>query len=121
MMKLMLKPLARVLIVRILASLSFFVSVLLSISDVRVHVARVLRSSHGREKKKNLKKRLHLLLISSDKAFPGLPVIASAGFTRRQHRFAFFSLGRATEDSVTRSVFSKPKSRKKCYHEIRIF
>ena len=39
------------------------------------------------------------LYIFSDKAFPGLPVIASAGFTRRQHRFAFFSLGRATENT----------------------
>ena len=45
------------------------------------------------EKWKNLKKRFHLLLISSDKAFPGLPVIASASFTRRQHCFTFFYFG----------------------------
>ena len=69
----------------------------------------------------NLKKSFHLLLISSDKPFPGLPVIASAGFTRRQHRFALFSLKRATENRVTRSVFPKPQSHKKCYHVIRIF
>ena len=54
-------------------------------------------------KEKNLKKSFHLLLISSDKAFLELPVIASAGFTRFQHRFAFFSLEKATENSVTRS------------------
>ena len=34
----------------------------------------------------------HLFLISSDKTFPGLPVIASAAFTRSQHRFTLFSL-----------------------------
>ena len=48
-------------------------------------------------KENNLEKSFHLLLTSSDKTFPGVPVIASAGFTRRPHRFALFSLGRATE------------------------
>ena len=48
-------------------------------------------------KENNLKKIFHLLLTSSDKTFPGVPVIASAGFTRCPHRFALFSLGRATE------------------------
>ena len=69
----------------------------------------------------NLKKIFHLLLISSDKTFPGLPVIASAGLTCHQHRFALFSLGRPTENRVTTSVFPKSQSHKKCYHVIRIF
>ena len=58
-------------------------------------------------KEKNLKKNFHLLLNSLDKAFPGLPVIALAGFTHRQHRFAFCSLRRATENSVTRTAESE--------------
>ena len=62
--------------------------------------------------RKNQKKSFHLLLISLDKTFPGLPVIASAGLTCRQHRFALFSWGRATENRVTRSVFPKPQSHK---------
>ena len=56
---------------------------------------------------KNLKKSFQLLLISLDKAFPGLPIKALAGYSPRQHRFVLFSLCRATENGVRRSVFSK--------------
>ena len=73
------------------------------------------------KKKKKLKKSFHLLLISWDKALNGLPVIASSGFTCRQHSFALFSLGRVTENGITRLLFSKPQSHKICYHVIRIF
>ena len=52
--------------------------------------------------------RYSFVLPTADKGFPGLPVYSFGRCYSPSTSFRAFSLGRATENSVTRSVFSKP-------------